>query len=77
MKMRSALSIFIVSSILLIPHVLSAETVIVTASGGCEGLHILSVYQHGSAVYVTKYLERRDVPCIASFQPLTRIFHEG
>lgn len=70
MKMISAFKIFIVSSILLIPNLLSAETVLVAASGGCQGLHILSVYQHGSDVLVTKFLERRYVLCHASVQTL-------
>ncbi len=66
MKEGSRYKSLIVSCLLFIPSILSGETVLVTASGSpCDGLHILSVYQHGSGVYVTKFYERRDVPCVA------------
>ena len=49
---------------LLTGSLLRSETVLVTASvGGCEALHILSVYQRGSEVFVTKHLEELGFAC--------------
>ncbi len=44
---------------------LKGETVLVTQINGipCDALHILTVYQQGSDVIVTKYVEERHVVC--------------
>ncbi len=61
---------------LLAGSISKGETVLVTATvGGCQALHILTVYQSGSEVLVTKYLEETGFICGASIQVIEATFN--